>query len=477
MQLRPYQQRAVESLRELFHSGHSRLLLVAPTGSGKTVIAAHLVRSAVSLGNGAAGVLFLAHRKELIDQASSKLTISGIEHGIIMAGHPFTRNPVQVASIQTLARRVGPRQTPEMEAFLLGVKLIIVDEAHHASAASYQEIISLFPEATVIGLTATPFRSNGQGLGSAFQAVTRVAGISELTQLGYLVNARYWAPSAVDMTGVKTVRGDYSEADNMARVDKPKIIGDITATYQRVASGKRAICFAVNVDHSTRLAGAFNMAGIPAAHLDANTSKEERTRILADLVAGHLLVVCNCGILSEGYDNPAVEVCIQARPTASLSLYLQQIGRVLRPHPGKGEALILDHAGNLARHGFASDVYDVDLSEGLSAPSKRAPAGLALQTCAKCYAVLPKSATECPCCWEKLEGKTMIKPPPEKKGSLEEVRPDLIQKFRSEGLEQRVSFLRGVQKVALEKGYKPGWAAFRFKVKYGRWPRKEEYAA
>lgn len=450
MELRPYQVQAVEALRNKIRIGRNRLVLVAPTGSGKTCIAAHIIQSATAKGT---RTLFLAHRKELIDQASGKLEAFGVEHGIIMAGYPKRDASVQVASVQTAIRRTLPE----------GFNLVVVDEAHHGSADSYQRIISQFPAAKVVGLTATPFRADGRGLGVLFEDFVRVATVEELIGLGFLVPARVWAPTTIDMSGVRKVRGEFDETETAARANTATIVGGIVEHYQRLGNGELAICFAVSVEHSRAIVAQFLAHGIPAAHLDAETPREERARILADLAVGSVRVVSNCGILSEGYDNPAVSVCIQARPTASLGLHLQQVGRVLRPHPGKTIARVIDHAGNHSRHGFATDTHEVDLAEGVK--GRKQQGGPSVKTCLECYALMPAGTTECPACGAEQAGP---KPVEIQEGSLEEIAPE------SKRGPRPTEFLRSRMVIAAERGYKPGWAAWQFKAIFGRWPTKRE---
>ena len=490
MKLREYQLDAVEKLREKIRSGARSLVLVSPTGSGKTVIASHIIDNASTRG---VPVLFLAHRKELIDQASGKLTAFEVPHGVIMAGYPSdTTAPVQVASVQTAIRRKMPAH----------FRLIIVDEAHHAAAESYRKIIDLYPDAIVIGLTATPFRADGRGLGNTFTDWVRVASVSELIDWGFLVPAKYWAPSSVDLQGVKRSKGDFDEAELADRVNKPRLIGNIVEHYAKITPWQRAICFAVNCDHSRAIVDAFKASGIPAAHLDAETPRGERENILADLALGNIHVVSNCGILSEGYDNPAVSVCIQARPTMSLSLHLQQIGRVLRPHPDKQFAVVIDHAGNTLRHGMATEDHAVDLGKGVGQkkdPQEKIPT---LRTCSRCFAILPSSATECPACGAQLG--QAPKPVKVAAGSLRELPMPSCKYCGSEKTEKRPhplhgtgiwcsscgrhlrwigkqvspqEFLKKQLELCRMKGWKEGRAAMVFKARYGRWPSQEDRAA
>lgn len=491
IQPRGYQQKAIqEVLARLIACG--RVLLWSPTGSGKTCIAAWLIQQFLADSR---WVLFLAHRKELVDQCCNKLNALGIPHGVIMAGvEPDPFAPVQVASIQTLARREMPWEP--------GV--IIIDECHHATAATYARILEQFPRAVVLGLTATPFRSDGIGLGDTFLEVVQASTVAQLTAMGFLVPARYFGPDMPDLRGIGRKGGDFDAEDLAARMGKPKIIGSVVENYKihamRPTGYARGICFCVNQAHSKQVAQAFNDAGIPAAHLGDDCTRRERERILADHMAGVLQVITNVNILSEGYDSPAVELCISVRPTLSLSLWLQQIGRVLRPCPGKARAVVIDHAGNARRHGFADDEFEADLRSGVQRRQAREIAP-ALKTCLQCYAIVPAAEPVCPCC-----GAAMGKPPRtiiEKDGALVEItKPtcpcgsfDTEKKadpVKGYGLfcsgcgkvirwlgkpdKAREEYLADYLAVGRAADYKGGWSGMRFRARYGTWPSKAEIA-
>jgi len=445
--LRDYQLEAIQRLREKFKSGKKSLLLVSPTGSGKTVIASEMVRLATARGN---HVLFLAHRQELVLQAVSRLQANDVAAGIIMAGHKPQSQPVQVASVQTLVRRNKPR-----------ADLIIIDEAHHATAGSYKKYIENYADAAIIGLTATPFRLDGGGLGDLFADSVRVATIEDLTARGYLVPVRYWAHNTPDMRGIKKARGDFDLSEF-----KTSLLGDPIKSYLSVGEDARAIAFCINVEHSKQLALQFNMAGIPAESLDANTPNAERLQSLADFTAGKVKILTNCGILGEGYDCPKAEVVIMARPTLSLGLYLQQIGRALRTADGKTEARIIDHAGNVQRHGFISDV-EADLTAGIK--KKKQDKKISVRTCPKCFAVLPGGTKECIACQFIFP---LPKPPKVKAAALVEI----TSAWTPEGKKSPRDFYQYWVKECELRKWKPGAAAQRFKAKFGRWPSKNERA-
>lgn len=378
MILRPYQHRAIEALRSHYSGGRKRVLLVSPTGSGKTCIAAEIIRSARQRST---RVLFLAHRKELIDQTLAKLSESGIQAGAIKAGYaPDATAPVQVASIQTLVRRELP-----------AADLLIVDEAHHASADTYRQVAAAYPR--VLGLTATPWRIDGRGLADDFDAVTVAATPAELTEAGYLVRARCYAYAAPDLKGIAVRGGDYAKGMLELACDRQELLGAIVAEYAKHAAGRSAIVFPVSVAHSQHLVAEFTAAGYAAAHLDALTPSAERDLVLERFRSGSLTVLSSVGVLTEGFDAPRAEVCILARPTMSLALYMQMIGRVLRPFGGKAGALVHDHAGNAIRFGGPTEPRDYSLAA--SRTKQQRPLHMA---CPLCLAVIPVSAVTCPEC-------------------------------------------------------------------------------
>ncbi|MBF0406448.1 MAG: DEAD/DEAH box helicase family protein [Candidatus Riflebacteria bacterium] len=378
---------------------------------------------------------------------------------------------------------------------------ILVHNCHHAAAATYKKFIDSAPDAQILGLTATPFRADGKGLGEIFQDWVLASSVSELTQNGYLAPARYWAPSMPDLAGIKRKAGDFDTGELAERLGKPKLIGDIITHYKSIAGGKKAILFAVNKEHSQTIADAFNQAGIKAAHLSDDTGKRDRANILSDHMAGRITVLTNVNILSEGYDSPTVEVCIQARPTLSLGLHIQQIGRVLRPCSSKNCAFIIDHAGNVRRHGLATDPLSVDLSVGETKTREKKDDAPALRTCSKCYAILPASMRECPNCAVKLGSppKTIIN----KDGTLQELTKTVCECgsfttikephpvygyclycsecknfIRPLGREiDPVEYYLKKLRECREKGYKDSRAGILFKVRFQRWPDESEQKA
>lgn len=415
IQLRPYQSEVVAAIRQAYGDGRRAPLLVLPTGGGKTTVFGYVTTSAAAKGR---CIYLLCHRAELVKQIAATLARFGCPHTVVAPG-PIVRQcqveqfkahgrtfvtagtRVIVASVQTLVKRldtIPADQHPD---------LIVVDEAHHLTADStWGRIVSAFPQARLLPVTATPCRLDGKGLGKGAggfaDALIMGPTMAELIEAGFLSRYRIFAPpTALDLTGVRTRAGDYAKDQLATAVDKPSITGDAVAHYQRLAPGKRAVAFCVSVAHAQHVAGEFAAAGIPAEFLDGTQDAGERDRIIQRFTRGETLVLSSCDIVSEGFDLPAIEVAILLRPTQSLALYLQQVGRALRVFPGKTEALILDHVGAVVTHGLPDEDREWSLDGVQKKPRAAAndndEAIDRINTCPKCFTVhLP--APSCPTC-------------------------------------------------------------------------------
>ncbi|MBD2181881.1 DEAD/DEAH box helicase [Planktothrix sp. FACHB-1355] len=341
--LRDYQLQLMQQVFQEWSQGSRRILLTLPTGAGKTVLFAAVAREFTNFGS---GVLVLAHREELILQAAQKMEgMTGEPVGIIKAGYPTTpERPIQVASVQTLVRR-SPQFWPTAE-------LLIVDEAHHSVSKSYQQIAQHYQHAYILGVTATPARIDGQGFKFLYDTLVVGPSVAALIQIGYLSTFKLFAaPNAIKVSGVRTTGGDYNQRELAAAIDTSLVMGDLIDAWNKFAFGKKTVVFAVDIKHSIAIAQAYQEAGIPTEHLDGNTSEQERHQILERFQTGQTLILCNCGIVSEGVDIPSLEAVQCVRPTKSLILWLQMVGRSLRPHPDKEHAIIIDHTENWGVHG------------------------------------------------------------------------------------------------------------------------------
>lgn len=469
LQLRPYQETLVSRVAGQIAAGLRRLLVVLPTGGGKTVFAARLILDTVLAGG---SVLFLAHRRELIQQASAKLHAAGVDHGLIQAGLP-TRpaERVQVGSVQTLHARAVRSAAMALPA----ADLVIVDEAHHGRARIYRQILEAYPQATVVGLTATPCRADGRGLGSAFDALVEGPSIAKLIGDGYLVPTRWFAPATPDLDGVAVKRGDYVESQLAQRMNQPRLVGDVVTHWHRLAEKRRTVVFASGVAHSLHLRDAFRLGGVLAEHVDGATPVEERDAILRGLAAGTVDVVCNCAVLTEGWDRPEVSCLVLARPTRSVALYRQMVGRVLRPAEGKSDALILDHAGAVFEHGFVDDPVAWALAPDRRAESAaqraRGQERLArkLAACPECTAVRWEGDPCTVCGW-----RPVTKPAPVETAEGELAAVDRATRRAPAGepsLADKTQFYGELLWISRERGYRNGWAAHKHKERFGAWPR------
>jgi superfamily II DNA or RNA helicase len=478
LNLRSYQQQAINDLRAAFRNGAKAPLLVAPTGAGKTVIfSAIAAATAAKDRNG----LILVHRRELVTQASRKLTDAGVAHGIIAAGMDGANASIQVASVQTLIRRLQKITEPP--------DLIIIDEAHHAAAGSWQTIINHWPDVPLIGVTATPCRLDGKGLGNVFDTLIEGPSVQMLTSAGYLSPARIYAPPMVaDLSGIKRRAGDYAIDQAADAMTRPTVTGDAIKHYRTLAGDQQAIAFCCSVDHAVSVQDAFWNAGIGSALLLGETV--DRDKIVAAFASGTIRILVTVDVVSEGFDIPAAGCAILLRPTQSLGLYLQQVGRVLRPAPGKKHAIILDHVGNVTRHGWPDDLRPWSLEHG--APRASGQSAPSVRTCPECFAAF-KPAPICPCCGaectaspreiHQLEGELQEL---RKKSTYDGIIPGMYLCGGEESVEEQIEIERHNQKiweehrrilgaqqrrnqakartlpdllaVAKERGYSPGWA-------------------
>ena len=395
MNLRPYQEAVIAEVRQALRGGCQAPLVVSPTGSGKTVMFSHIAHGAGAKGK---RVWILVHRAELVEQTSRTMRELDIPHGVIAAGWPVDPLPhVQVVSVQTVVRRTGGLIPPD---------IVIVDECHHAAAGTWSKILQAFPKAIRLGFTATPERLDGKGLAGAFDTLIRGPEVAWLIEQGFLSPPKYYAPpNQLNLEGLNVRGGDFARDELAKEMDKPMITGDAVQHYQRLCPGAPSVVFCASIAHAEHVAQAFGAAGYSAATLDGTLDRVERRRRVRDLGNGSLQVLTSCEIISEGFDIPTVTAAILLRPTKSLGMHLQQVGRVLRVAPGKANAIILDHVGNCLRHGLAEEEREWSL-EGRPKKKKKASDEDAppVRQCPKCYAChVP--APICPECGHAYETK------------------------------------------------------------------------
>jgi DNA repair protein RadD len=386
--LRPYQLKAFQHVTQRLAGGAKSILVVAPPGAGKTIIALHLADHALQQGQ---RVIFMAHRRELITQTSRVFDAAGIDHGVVMAGHPRCKPelPMQIGTIQTLSRQVGALHPAD---------IVMVDEAHRTAAASYMSVLDkAYAKARYLGFTGTPWRLDSRPLNCAYEEQHQVVTTQNLIDMGFLVDPVVFAPEKrVDLSRVRVgVDGDYRASELDAMMNTDVLCGDIVEHWIKHAKGTSTIAFAVSQSHSQRIAAQFNIAGISAEHVDCMTPQVERDAILSKLRSGEVSVVSNVDILTEGFDLPRLGTVILARPTRSVVRYLQAIGRVMRPAPGKEKALCLDHAGSVHEHGFPTDPRGVSLD---GPGDEKRISRVATEPCPKCGAVIRVTQKTCAAC-------------------------------------------------------------------------------
>lgn len=393
--------------------GAKNVVAVSPTGSGKTVVMSSVIHKANR------PTIAIAHRSELVSQISVALARNGLRHRII--GAPATRRTCTSRQMDELGRNLvdaGSRIAVASAATLVRMKageawmsntgLWVLDEAHHLLEDNmWGTCVKLFPFARGLGVTATPGRADRKGIGSAllggsglFDAMVRGPTVRDLIDRGFLSDYRVFEPpSDLDLSDVPTApSGDYSPEKLRKAVHRSHVTGDIVAHYLAFAAGKTGITFVVDVESAVETAQRFRDNGVPAEVVSAQTPEVLRARILRDLRERRILQVVNVDLFGEGFDAPGIEVVSLGRPTKSLSLYLQQVGRALRVMEGKGKAIVLDHVGNVRRHGLPEAPRVWTLSDQSRESRSGANDVEPLRTCPACVSVYDKYLDVCPYC-------------------------------------------------------------------------------
>lgn len=467
--LREYQDAAIASLRGAFARGSKRPVLVAPTGSGKTRIAAAVSRLALGKARPdgrRSRVMFVAPRRKLVKQTAAAFSKLGLDVSLLMAGSPQrSTSDVIVASMQTLISR--------MEYGLPDVNLVIVDECHESTMGAIKSIVDAYAAKGVrcVGLTATPARGDGTGLGEVFDDMVLASNVAELTRLGYLVPVRYFAPSEPDLKGVKITAGDYNQKQLGKRMEP--LIGDVVDNWLRIAKGQKTVVFTVTVANAIAICDAFRAAGVAAEWVSGETSDDDQEAIFARHESGQTEVLCNAQLLSFGWDSPAVTCCILAKPTKSIANYLQMAGRVLRPHDGKTHATIIDHSGVVDRLGFVDDDFGWSLDGKKQAAENRSrkatkdePASSI--TCPCCKA-LHKPAPKCSVCGFSYPPK--VETPEQIAANLQEIDRKAKAKTRKEMTqEERTQVYAELMGYAQSRGKSIGWSYYLYNDIFGAFP-------
>lgn len=470
--LRDYQEALLDQTRLEIRRGNNAPLLVLPTGGGKTrVFCQGIIMPAVAKG---LSVIIVVNRKQLVRQACDDLERLGVhDYGVLQANHPRTRyhSPVQVASKDTLIHRMDfLRHEPD---------IIIIDEAHHVTDDNtYSEIRKRWPNAIVIGFTATPCRLDGKPLGAVFNAMVCGPGIKDLIEQRYLVPPTVFAGKPADVTGLKKSGGDWNQKQLAARTDTDELVGDIVETWKAHGDGRPTVAFALNIAHSKHIVANFNEEGIAAAHIDADTPDDERLEILGKLKVGEVKVCSSVGVFTEGFDCPAVGCVILGRRTESLSLYIQMGGRGLRPANGIAEegedCIILDHGNFTWKPGFGP--LDDERIWSLSAKCRNVSEEKR-RACKNCGANVPPNLPLCPACGSAMRNGTgkqtdLVGDIPMGDGTI--LQAVAREEVEAHKMKERRTFFREMA----EHGWTNKWTAarvhFRFKERFKEYPKRAD---
>ena len=453
--LRDYQQTAIDRLQAALNDGAKRPVIQAPTGAGKTVIAAALVNQARTEDK---RVLFCVPALSLIDQTVERFRANGIwDIGVIQAQHEMTdrRQPVQICSVQTLARRSLPL-----------ANLVIIDECH-VMFKLYDRWMGLPEWANVpfVGLTATPW-SKGMGAAGRWDRLIVGTTTEELIERKHLSDFKCYAPAHPDLSGVKTVLGDYEIKGLGEAMDKKMLVADIVSTWLERGQGRSTICFAVNRVHAKHIETQFKAAGVAAEYMDAFTEMDERSDIISRFGRGETKVICNVGVLTTGFDAD-VRCIILARPTKSEILYTQMIGRGLRTAEGKDHCLILDHSDTTIRLGFVTDIHKDHLDEGKSGKpivERKAPLP---KECGSCHFLKSPKTLICPACGFQPTPQNQVETA---KGELYELGRGKVIKPNEIHPAEMQRWYSDMVRYASLRGYKKGWAYYAFQDKFKHSP-------
>lgn len=432
--LRDYQAEIINKIQNSMLTGHRRIIVQSPPRTGKTVVMSEIARRATVKNR---RVLFLIHRKEVLEQANATFKEQGVDFDLLTSG-----------MVQTLTRRVNKLDAPH---------LILVDEAHHALSKSYRRILDKFKNAYVLLFTATPVRLGREQLDQVADDIVLGKSIKELTAAGFLAPFRYYQPPAgFNQSKLKlSSTGDYTNKSITSALQSC-LYGDLVSHYKRLAAGKQAVCYCHSIDAAKHAAAEFNKNGIAAAEVDGTTPRSERDELVKKFRDGAIKVMVNVNLFTEGVDLPDVDVVILARPTSSLSLYLQFAMRCLNPRRGK-VAVIIDHANNVEKFGYPDSERNwLQLVKTGAKTRKNAETdNFNIVTCETCFAVLESrtiKAGTCPYCDALIKQKR-----PDKPVAL----IDLVEAARTENQSDDYHQLKTVGELyayAKRKGYKRGWA-------------------
>jgi len=449
--LRPYQLEAIDLLRTSILR-HKRSILCVPTGGGKTTIVSAMIASAISKGK---RILFLAHRAELLSQATERLQSFGLSPGLIQGNKSRPHPYLNVASVQTLRNRTNRILPPD---------IIFVDECHLSMANSYRKIFDAYPDAFVVGMTATPTRLDGKPLGDVYSDIVAPISIDLLTNQSFLVSVRkFVAKEKADLSGVHLVAGDYNSQELFQKYDKANLYAGVVDNYRKFANGRQFIVFCVNVAHSKKTAQMFRDAGISCQHLDGESTEQERNTTISQFRAGLIQGISNVALFTEGFDVRNVSCVILNRATKSLALYLQMIGRGLRPYPNKADCVILDHGDNVVTHGWYSFEHEWSLT---GKKKKNKQDAFSVRLCDNCEAMMPINQNICPHCGHERPTKDRSTNIIQDSEMVEVTKVQIPQHLKNKPWGRMNE--TELKELAQLKGYKPGWVYRQLQIQKAR---------
>ena len=443
--LRDYQENLKNKVREEFKK-YKRVILLAPCGSGKTVIASSIIQDSI---NKRKKVWFIVHRKELLEQAHNTLEQYSINF-----------ENVKIYMVQSLANKLKDiTEIPNM---------IIFDECQHATSRTYMKIIEKFPSAYILGLTATPCRMTGKPLGDIFQSIVSDITAKQLIKKKYLADYDYYAPQInLNLNNVKIKAGDYEKESLNKEMNKLTIYGDIIKNYKKIANGKKSIIYCHSIEYSKKIEKLFTEHGYSIKHFDGTTPSKERTKIIEDFRNDKVKILTNVDLIGEGFDVPACECVLLLRPTQSLSLYIQQATRCLRPN-GNKKAVIIDYVGNVFRHGLPTDDREWSLKGNVQPYYNENDDGtLKIRVCQNCFSTF-KTAPVCPYCGATYETTAveiqnmkeieLKKIKEEKERKRQEIMKRTSEKVKNYKKPEECKNFYELVEMGKRFGYKPGWA-------------------
>ena len=404
--LRDYQIEIRNKIYKSMKSGHRRLLVCAPCGSGKTVIFCDIAEKTQLKGK---YVLVLVHRIELLDQTLKTFTKANIDY-----------RQIDVQMAQTYSRHLDKYVKPD---------LIITDEAHFSMANTWQKIYKHWPDVFVIGFSASPCRLDGKPLGDIYDDLIETVTTKELILSGYLAPYRYFAPSVADLSALNKKGNEFDQDQAEELLMTRAVFGDVLKNYKEKADNKKTVIYCTTIKHSKSIAEEFKIQGYKSEHIDGTTPTKERERIVERFRTGETKILCNVDIVSVGFDLPDIECCIMLRPTASTALFIQQAGRSLRPQPNK-TAIILDHVGNYTRHGLPDDHREWSLNGKIKTEQFQQTGELKIKQCTECFFTFEAIFKNCPNCGAEI-GTTR-----EEIKQIESVRLEEIKRGEAERIEK-----------------------------------------